>query len=181
MTDCCGFAILVVADLLPSTGFKMNFLVKWPAGRISKFIMWPFFVIRIFSSLVNSYLFDACFYRTGLRSIACFFLHTCAVAAHLTKKFIRKPVEGSRSVPTTIPTATVSHGLTRWGIWKLSPYSSKWCIVLQMDSFNLRAIIFLFLFNDKKCINKEERVRHLPGYCPWTSQENKDAEERWIT
>ena len=20
--------------------------------------------------------------------------------------------------------------------------------------------------NDKKCINKEERVRHLPGYCP---------------
>ena len=33
----------------------------------------------------------------------------------------------------------------------------------------------------KKCINKEERVRHLPGYCPETSQENKDAEERWIT
>ena len=22
------------------------------------------------------------------------------------------------------------------------------------------------LSNDKKCINKEERVRHLPGYCP---------------
>ena len=20
--------------------------------------------------------------------------------------------------------------------------------------------------NDKKCINKEERVQHLPGYCP---------------
>ena len=33
-------------------------------------------------------------------------------------------------------------------------------------------------YNDKKCINKEERVRHLPGYCPQTSQENKDAEER---
>ena len=32
--------------------------------------------------------------------------------------------------------------------------------------------------NDKKCINKEERVRHLPGYCPQTSQETKDAEER---
>ena len=31
---------------------------------------------------------------------------------------------------------------------------------------------------DKKCINKEERVRHLPGYCTQTSQENKDAEER---
>ena len=30
----------------------------------------------------------------------------------------------------------------------------------------------------KKCINKEERVRHLPGYCPQTSQETKDAEER---
>ena len=28
MTDCCGFGILVGADLLPSTGFKMNFLVK---------------------------------------------------------------------------------------------------------------------------------------------------------
>ena len=32
--------------------------------------------------------------------------------------------------------------------------------------------------NDKKCINKEERVQHLPGYCPQTSQETKDAEER---
>ena len=21
-------------------------------------------------------------------------------------------------------------------------------------------------YNDKKCINKEERLRHLPGYCP---------------
>ena len=31
---------------------------------------------------------------------------------------------------------------------------------------------------DKKCINKEERVRHLPGYCPQTSQETEDAEER---
>ena len=34
------------------------------------------------------------------------------------------------------------------------------------------------LKKDNKCINKEERVRHLPGYCPQTSQENKDAEER---
>ena len=32
--------------------------------------------------------------------------------------------------------------------------------------------------NYKKCITKEERVRHLPGYCPQTSQETKDAEER---
>jgi hypothetical protein len=29
MTKCVGFRILVGADLLPSTGFKMNFLVKY--------------------------------------------------------------------------------------------------------------------------------------------------------
>ena len=34
------------------------------------------------------------------------------------------------------------------------------------------------MYNDKKCIKKEERVRHLPGYCTQTSQETKDAEER---
>ena len=34
------------------------------------------------------------------------------------------------------------------------------------------------LIQKKICINKEERVRHLPGYCPQTSQETKDAEER---
>ena len=43
MTDWSGFRILVGADLLPSTGFKMNFLVKWSAGGISKFIMWSLF------------------------------------------------------------------------------------------------------------------------------------------
>ena len=36
----------------------------------------------------------------------------------------------------------------------------------------------LKLLNDKKCIKKKERVRHLLGYCPQTSQETKDAEER---
>ena len=30
----------------------------------------------------------------------------------------------------------------------------------------------------QKCIKKKERVRHLPGYCPQTSQETKYAEER---
>ena len=37
MTDCYEFRFLV-ANLLPSIGFKMNFLVKWSAGRISKCI-----------------------------------------------------------------------------------------------------------------------------------------------
>ena len=31
MTTCCEFRFLVGTDLLPSTGFKMNFLVKWSA------------------------------------------------------------------------------------------------------------------------------------------------------
>ena len=39
MINWCWFEILVGADLLPSTGFKMNFLIKWSAGVISKFIM----------------------------------------------------------------------------------------------------------------------------------------------
>ena len=55
MTDWFWFKLLVGADLLPSTGFKMNFLDKWSAGRISKFIMRSlFFVIRIFFQFVNS-------------------------------------------------------------------------------------------------------------------------------
>ena len=50
MMDCYEFWFLVVADLLSSTGFKMNFLVKWTAGGISKFILRSlFFVIRMFS------------------------------------------------------------------------------------------------------------------------------------
>ena len=45
----------------------------------------------------------------------------------------------------------------------------------------MKGILFVqpgYDYDDKKCINKEDRVRHLPGYCPQTSQENKDAEER---
>jgi len=53
MTDWFWFEILVGADLLPSTGFKMNFLVKWSAGGISKFIMRSlFFVKGYFPSLI---------------------------------------------------------------------------------------------------------------------------------
>ena len=66
-TNWFWFEPLVGADLLPSTEFKMNFLVKWSAGGISKFVMRSlFFVIRIFSQFVNSCLFAACFNRTGL-------------------------------------------------------------------------------------------------------------------
>ena len=32
MTDCCEFRFLVGADLLPSTGFNMTFLVKYAGG-----------------------------------------------------------------------------------------------------------------------------------------------------
>ena len=54
MTDWRCSEILVKADLLPSTGFKMNFLVKCSAGGISKFaIQSLFFVIRILSQSVN--------------------------------------------------------------------------------------------------------------------------------
>ena len=34
MTDCCEFRFLVGADLLPSVGFKTNFMVKRSDGRI---------------------------------------------------------------------------------------------------------------------------------------------------
>ena len=39
MTDWFWFELHIGADLLPSTGCKMNFLIKWSACRISKFIM----------------------------------------------------------------------------------------------------------------------------------------------
>ena len=29
----------------------------------------------------------------------------------------------------------------------------------------------------KKCVKKKERVRHLPGYCLWTSLESIDDDE----
>ena len=54
ITEWCWFGILVEADLLPSSGFKMNFLVKWYFGGISKFIMWSLFLLmRIFYQFVN--------------------------------------------------------------------------------------------------------------------------------
>ena len=57
----------------------MDYLVKWSTGGISKFIMQSlFFVIRIFSQVVNSCLFDACFNRTCLWSIVCFYFHIFA-------------------------------------------------------------------------------------------------------
>ena len=39
MTNCCELRFLVGDNLLPSTGFEMNFLVKLSSGGISKFIM----------------------------------------------------------------------------------------------------------------------------------------------
>ena len=48
---------------------------------------------------------------------------------------------------------------------------------LRAEGAEKEEMIFLTT-SYKKCINKEERVRHLPGYCPQTSQETKDAEER---
>ena len=57
----------VGADLVLSTGFKMNFLIKWSACGISKFLSFSssssffFFLIRILSQFVNSLLFDTCF------------------------------------------------------------------------------------------------------------------------
>ena len=62
MTKCCEFRFLVWAELLWFTGSKMNFLDKWPVGRISEFIMFA-----------NSCSFLVCFNRSGLRPIACYF------------------------------------------------------------------------------------------------------------
>ena len=48
-------------QLMPSTGFKMNYLIKWSAGGISKLSnAFLFFLIKIFSQF-NPHLFDACF------------------------------------------------------------------------------------------------------------------------
>ena len=47
MTDWFWFEILVGTNLLPSTGFMMNFLVKWSAGGISKFITQSLFFVML--------------------------------------------------------------------------------------------------------------------------------------
>ena len=36
----------------------------------------------------------------------------------------------------------------------------------KLINFNNLSILCVFCNTDKKCINKEDRIRHLPGYCP---------------
>ena len=84
MTNCCEFRFLVGADLLPATGFRMNFLLKCSAGGISKFIMQSLLLVtRIFSQFVNSCLFDVFFNRLYLGFIV---VEESAVAAHVRKE-----------------------------------------------------------------------------------------------
>ena len=45
--------------------------------------------------------------------------------------------------------------------WKLVRFTVVWNISLGLIIANLPWYNF-----DKKCINKEKRIRHLPGYCP---------------
>ena len=53
MTDWCWFGILVGTELLSFTEFKMNFVVKWSAGGISKFITQSlFFVITNWENIL---------------------------------------------------------------------------------------------------------------------------------
>ena len=54
--------------------------------------------------------------------------------------------------------------------WLKAPYISSfyWTLSASVMSTDMSQVgKYSFLpFNDKKCINKEERVRPLPGYCP---------------
>ena len=73
---------MISCSRLLSIWFKINFLVKWSAGGISKFKMQSlFFVIKIFFQFVNSCLFDAI---TGLLWFVCFSFHTWAATANFS-------------------------------------------------------------------------------------------------
>ena len=49
--------------------------------RINNYIIYRTSLLQNSLKIINSSLFDACFNRTGLRSIVCFSFHTCAVIA----------------------------------------------------------------------------------------------------
>ena len=67
----------VGADLLPTTGLKMNFLLKWSAGGISKFIKENILITKNKDFVINFEI---------------------PQAEHLIKKFILNPVSSGQQI-----------------------------------------------------------------------------------
>ena len=54
--------------------------------------------------------------------------------------------------------------IMNWSVWL---FTFRGIMVnLQQWDLHKKHIKYNFLIDGKKCSNKEERVRHLPGYCP---------------